>query len=285
MKAEDHSTFVAGDESICIDDVAAIAKEAGEAIMKVYETASLESKAKDDGSPLTIADTQANDIICRRLLELYPSIPILSEENDHQSYSERSRWRYFWCVDPLDGTKEFLKRNGQFTVNIGLCEGHRPIAGVVYVPVTSITYKGVSGLGPPVREGALGHDSRESIICEEFDETDSELRIVASASHNTPETEKFIARYDQPRVKSYGSSLKLLMVADGSAHVYPRMAPTMEWDTCAAHAIVECAGGEVLQYPSGEPLVYNKNDLRNPSFVVYGKRRRRESTEKRDINP
>ena len=270
---------------ISIDVVADIAKKAGAAIMEVYNDTPLNewSKIADfkaDGSPLTVADKRANDIICSALLKEYPTIPIMSEENAEDPYEVRRKWKEFWCVDPLDGTKEFIKRNGQFTVNIGYVQGQTPMAGVVYVPATSTMYKGVKGLGPPVKEtdDEVGYDSYKSIFCAQFKETDANLKIVASASHNTPETEAFVSRFDSPELKSYGSSLKLLMIAEGSAHIYPRMAPTMEWDTCAAHAIVDCAGGEVLQYEggpacdNGAPVVYNKEDTHNPFFVVYGKR-------------
>ncbi|KAJ8599233.1 hypothetical protein CTAYLR_006397 [Chrysophaeum taylorii] len=293
--------FSAGGVDVSIDEVAQIAKKAGDAIMKVYTETPLDNwasiaKSKGDGSPLTIADKAANDIICKELAAKYP-FPIMSEENAMTSFAERSAWKYYWCVDPLDGTKEFIKRNGQFTVNIGLVEGSTPIAGVVYVPATAVMYKGVKGLGPPVREtdDPLGYDSYKSIFCARFEETDPNLKIVASASHNTPETEQFIAKYTTPSLQSYGSSLKLLMVAEGRAHVYPRLAPTMEWDTCAAHAIVECAGGEVLQFPGtydghpgdldeGKPLRYNKKDVHNPFFVVYGKREAKTTRPKKDVD-
>ena len=185
--------------------------------------------------------------------------------------------RYFWCVDPLDGTKEFIKRNGQFTVNIGLVKDGAPIAGVVFVPAAPdgpLMYKGVVGHGPPVRETK---DSHESIFCKEFAETDAGLTLVASASHNSPETDAFIAKYTEARRINKGSSLKLLMVAEGAAHIYPRLAPTCEWDTCAAHAIVLCAGGSVVQHAGGKacnpgkPVEYNKPEALNPYFVVYGK--------------
>ena len=200
MKA-DNSTFGrfdAGETSIVIDDVAAIAKKAGDAIMEIYTKTPIDEwKAiadfKADGSPLTKADTTANTIICDALTAAYPKIPIMSEENKLLPYAERKGWAYFWCVDPLDGTKEFIKRNGQFTVNIGLVKGTSPLAGVVYVPAAEdgpVMYKGVKGLGPPVREidDPLGYDSYKSIFCKAFDEKDAGLTIVASASHNTPET-------------------------------------------------------------------------------------------------
>uniref|UniRef100_A0A7S3JVQ6 3'(2'),5'-bisphosphate nucleotidase 1 n=1 Tax=Aureoumbra lagunensis TaxID=44058 RepID=A0A7S3JVQ6_9STRA len=304
MKA-DASTFgkfsVEGVD-IVIDDVAEIAKEAGKAIMEIYNKTPLSewkkiADFKADGSPLTAADKKANEIICTALEKKFPSIPIMSEETVMASYEERKTWKVYWCVDPLDGTKEFIKRNGQFTVNIGLVQDGKPIAGVVHVPAAEdgpITYKGVKGLGPPVREtdDPLGYDSYKSIFAAAFSESDEKLKIVASASHNTPETDAFIKKYKNPILTSKGSSLKLLMVAEGAAHIYPRCAPTSEWDTCAAHAIVECAGGEVLQLstsgqPSG-PLIYNKENTLNPFFVVYGKRQApssKLSKPKKDVVP
>ena len=299
MKA-DNSTFgrfKAGDTDIVIDDVAAIAKEAGDAIMAIYNgTSEADWKKiadfKADGSPLTKADTTANKIICDALRKKYPRIPIVSEENKIASHEERKKWTHFWCVDPLDGTKEFIKRNGQFTVNIGLVAGDSPLAGVVYVPAAAdgpVMYKGVKGLGPPVREidDPLGYDSYKSIFCKTFDESDAGLTVVASASHGSPETEAFIGKYKDCKRLSKGSSLKLLMVAEGAAHVYPRLAPTSEWDTCAAQAIVECAGGEVLQFAggkecdAGKPVVYGKEHPLNPFFVVYGKRETRKAPSKK----
>lgn len=302
MKA-DNSTFgrfTAGATQISIDDVAAIAKEAGDAIMAIYNGTSEADWAKiadfkSDGSPLTRADTTANKIICDALRRKYPLIPIVSEEDPVPSFAERKTWTHFWCVDPLDGTKEFIKRNGQFTVNIGLVEGEKPLAGVVYVPAAQdgpVMFKGVKGDGLPIREidDPLGYDAYKTIRCKTFDESDSGLTVVASASHGSPETEAFIAKYKDCKRLFKGSSLKLLMVASGEAHVYPRLAPTSEWDTCAAQAIVECAGGQVLQFAggkacdAGKPVVYGKAHPLNPFFVVYGAREaRRAPAKKKDL--
>ena len=265
---------------IDMDEVAAIAKEAGGAIMKVYNETPQEdwgkiANYKADGSPLTVADQAANKVICDGLMKW--KIPIMSEENDEDPYEVRKEWTAFWCVDPLDGTKEFMKRNGQFTVNIGLVDDRKPIAGVVHVPATDVTYKGARGIAIRESQGI------ETIITvAAFRESEKHLHIVASASHQTPATQAFIEQFHEPRLANKGSSLKLLMIAEGAAHVYPRMAPCMEWDTCAAHAIVDCAGGEVLQFPGyeplahvvqpGKPLVYNKQDTHSPFFVVYGRR-------------
>jgi len=259
----------------------AIARAGGDAIMEIYAmpTESWGVECKADNSPLTRADKAANKVICDALLARWPSIPIISEENEAVPYETRAAWSHFWLVDPLDGTKEFIKRNGQFTVNIGLCCGSKPVAGVVYVPAADKPrmYYGVSGV-TAFRQ--VESETPEQIQVQKFSEADEGLTLVASASHSSPETEAFVAKYPGAQLKSLGSSLKLLMVAEGKAHIYPRLAGTSEWDTCASHAIVEAAGGEIVQHAGGkakqcspgEPLVYNKLDLENPFFVVYGRR-------------
>jgi 3'(2'), 5'-bisphosphate nucleotidase len=269
-----------------LEDVKRIGQEAAKAIMNIYtqNTETWDVQFKDlDNSPLTRADLEANEIICSQLKNLYPSIPIISEENKQLPYEDRKNWKYFFCVDPLDGTKEFIKRNGQFTVNIGLCENGRPVLGLVIVPADNPPrmYYGIRGEGFPcveeLIENDLGYDAFKTIRCKEFSISDEGLTIVASASHNTPETEEFIRQFKSPKTANMGSSLKLLLVAEGKAHVYPRLAPTSEWDTCAAQAVVEAAGGQVLQHKGGlecdhlQPVVYNKPNLLNPFFVVYGK--------------
>mmetsp|Transcript_18472 Transcript_18472/g.24409 ORF Transcript_18472/g.24409 Transcript_18472/m.24409 type:complete len:323 (-) Transcript_18472:377-1345(-) len=272
-----------GGTIVDVDDVVAIATEAGEAIMEIYKDDSeWDVKMKADDSPLTQADLAANKIICEKLTAKYPSIPIISEENKMEDYSKRKDYKYFFLVDPLDGTKEFIKRNGQFTVNIGLCEGNKPVLGVVRCPGLDIaeTYSGVVGEGANVEDDADRYPA--SIRCKAFSEEDEGLKIVASLSHSNKETEDFIKKYKGATTTSMGSSLKLLLVAKGEAHIYPRIAPTSEWDTCAAHAIVLAAGGEVLQHEGGQPcdhmkpLVYNKENILNPYFVVYGKRKSNE---------
>ncbi|CAM9650793.1 unnamed protein product, partial [Phaeothamnion confervicola] len=273
-----------GEVSVKADDVIAIVREAGKAIMEIYNTDEEKwgKTTKSDDSPLTMADLAANKIICDRLSVLYPSIPIVSEENKLKPYNERKNYVHFFCVDPLDGTKEFIKRNGQFTVNVGLCERGEPVLGVVGVPAgeVPVVLFGVKGQGAFEENEADRYPER--IRCKGqsfFSEEDEGLTVVASASHNTPETDAFIARLKSPKKTSLGSSLKLLLVAQGKAHIYPRLAPTSEWDTCAAHAVVAAAGGEVLQVAGGkecepgQPLRYNKPHPLNPHFVVYGKRR------------
>jgi 3'(2'), 5'-bisphosphate nucleotidase len=260
-------------ENIDLEKITQIAREAGEAILEVYKK-DFGVEFKADQSPLTLADKKANEIICQGLKEFYPEIPILSEENKQIPYSERKDWQTYWCVDPLDGTKEFVKRNGEFTVNIALISDRIPVLGVVYAPVIDKMYKAAQG------RGAYMNDSRLPL------QTKDTFSVVASKSHNTPETEAFIEKLRQHHqnveLVSRGSSLKLCMVAEGSARVYPRIAPTMEWDTAAAHAIVLEIGHKVWQYnPQIKPedylnqkslqlesLIYNKPELLNPFFVV-----------------
>eukprot|EP00878_Enallax_costatus_P018769 GHUV01019778.1.p1 GENE.GHUV01019778.1~~GHUV01019778.1.p1 ORF type:complete len:257 (+),score=70.28 GHUV01019778.1:557-1327(+) len=243
---------------------------------------------KGDNSPLTLADTESNHIICEGLQRINPHIPIISEETRAMHYDIRKSYQYCWVVDPLDGTKEFIKRNGEFTVMIGLVQGTTPVLGVVHVPVSGKTYYAVKGKGAYVQDA---DGNIKPIQCKEFSMTDSGLTIVGSASHSGGQAMKdFIDLFDSPKFSSLGSSLKLLLVAEGEADVYPRLAPTMEWDTAAADIIVREAGGVVLQAGKvtgkGElledwrdvlvketPLEYNKEDLLNPCFVVFGKRK------------
>ncbi len=254
-------------DSIDIQKLEEIAKNAGEAVMGIYDT-DFEVEYKDDKSPLTMADTRANEIICKSLQELYPDIPLLSEENKSIPYEERRDWVRYWCIDPIDGTKEFIKKNGEFTINIALIENGKPVAGVVYAPAIDTIYSAKKG------EGA--YRNGEKLPIETNNRPDKLLRVVASKSHLSKETQDYIDRLAQDTEHieqvSKGSSLKLCMVAEGSADIYPRMAPTMEWDTAAADAIVRESGA--MTYRFGEnmeidgELQYNKENLLNPWFVV-----------------
>ena len=254
-----------------IDKLIAIAREAGEAILEVYAQAAqgdMQVDHKADDSPLTEADRRGAAIINARLEALTPDVPIINEENKAQPYVERRPYRRCWMVDPLDGTKEFIKRNGEFTVNIALIEDGKPVLGVVHAPVLETTYYGDVHAGQ-ARKVVQGEE--QPIEAASFGMEDEGLKVVASRSHLNAETEAFLNKLNKPETTSMGSSLKLLLVAEGSAHIYPRIAPTMEWDTAAAHAVVVAAGGRVVAYESGQPLRYNKEDLLNPYFVVYGK--------------
>lgn len=242
------------------------AQRAGQAIIDIYTSPETDWQVehKADDSPLTLADRRAHAIIADALGST--GIPLLSEEGIHAPWKERQTWKRLWVVDPLDGTKEFIRRNGQFTVNIALVEDGMPRLGVVHVPSTGCTYYGTAGGGawrrkPGQRDEALPADRG-----------DRPFTVVASASHMSPETAAYIEtlRDEHPglALATAGSSLKLCRVAEGSADVYPRFAPTMEWDIAAGHAVALAAGRTVTDAHTGQPLHYNKEDLHNPWFIV-----------------
>ena len=245
----------------------------GAAILDVYSS-NFEVIQKEDDSPLTLADQNCNAVIEEKLL--HTNIPILSEEGSKIPFSTRSNWEYFWLVDPLDGTKEFVKRNGEFTVNIALIHNQKPIMGVIYVPVKEELYFAMDGLGSfKVNKNSIV-DCLDSLLLESQKlpinyERDNYV-IVGSRSHMSIETEQFFKEKEKENqnieIMAIGSSLKLCMVAEGKADAYPRYAPTMEWDTAAGHAIAIFAGFSVKQYNSSEDLVYNKKNLLNPWFLV-----------------
>ena len=249
--------------------------KAGEEILKVYNT-NFEVEYKEDESPLTLADKNANDVIMSFLIDT--GIPVLSEEGRNIAYDERKNWDELWIVDPLDGTKEFVKRNDEFTVNIALIRNHKPVMGVVYAPVLDELYFGDEEIGAY----KLSKASRVIIQKTEIIKLAKKLPlniaksyfgIVASRSHLTKETSEFIEEIskskDNVKTISKGSSLKIVMIAEGVADVYPRFAPTSEWDTAAGHAIVLAAGGRIVQAKStGDEITYNKEDILNPWFIV-----------------
>lgn len=249
--------------TIDLEDVVAIAKDAGDAIMKIY-TKDFTVDYKDDKSPLTEADTKSNEIICQALEKAYPEIPLLSEENKEVPYAVRKEWEYYWCIDPIDGTKEFIKKNGEFTVNIALIHKDTPVLGVVYAPALNEMYKSKKG------DGAFKNNKKLPLKVNEYPE--KSLKVVASKSHLSKETQDFIDEMAQSTQNieqvSKGSSLKLVMVAEGSADIYPRLAPTMEWDTAAADAIVRESGKMTYCFENEKKVVYNKENLLNPWFVV-----------------
>lgn len=247
-------------------EVVEIAKRAGDKILEIYADESrFGVETKSDDSPLTQADKQANDVIIEGLMALSVDYPIISEETKLKPYAERKDYNRFWLVDPLDGTKEFIKRNGEFTVNIALVENGVPIMGVVYVPVSGDAYWGMKELGA-YHESDQGEIRK--LTANNYQNTDKGIRVVCSRSHINAETQAFIDALDQPEAVSKGSSLKFLLIAGGDAEVYPRMGPTMEWDTGAAQIILEEAGGEVLHAETMQPLNYNKENLLNPYFIA-----------------
>ena len=246
-------------DKIMLGDIEKIALDAGNTIMEIYNR-DFSIEYKDDRSPLTEADLASNDVIIQGL-EKY-GIPILSEEGKTIEYDERKNWEYYWCIDPIDGTKEFIKKNGEFTVNIALIHKDAPILGVVYAPALGDMYKAKKGEGAFKNEKVLPLQSNHDLS--------EKMSVVASKSHLSEETQAFIDALDTKNIEqvSKGSSLKLCMVAEGEADIYPRLAPTMEWDTAAADAIVRESGKMTYQFENELPVVYNKVDLLNPWFVV-----------------
>ena len=251
------------------------ALEAGKSILEIYNSEKYHIETKNDKSPLTSADLASNRIINKRLSIL--QLPILSEENKEIPYDERKSWDEFILVDPLDGTKEFIARNGEFTVNISLIRKNLPVFGVIYAPVPDILYWGGEMQGSWKLERASDYlDKKDSLIkaiklpSESSDFTN--FRVVASKSHFNNETKDFIAHLDNNAKKiqlvSRGSSLKFCMMADGAADIYPRPGPTMEWDTAAGHIIAKAAGCKIKIWNSDTELTYNKKELLNPGFIV-----------------
>ena len=236
---------------------------ASQAILSIYKSEDFGVDMKSDDSPLTKADKKGHDIICSYLEK--SGIPILSEEGDHSNYKERKHWSRLWIVDPLDGTKEFIKRNGEFTVNIALVEEQRPILGVVEAPVLDFQYYGIVGEG--AFKVAASIEQNLSPL-DKLDISRQGLKVVASRSHLNDETKEFLTGLNNPDIVSMGSSLKFMMIAEGKADIYPRFAPTMEWDTAAAHAIMLALGGNVFDNKQ-KPLMYNKENLLNPHFEAY----------------
>lgn len=258
--------------------VAAAAVAAGEAILEVYHQ-KIDVEEKADKSPLTIADKRSHEIITSRLRPL--ELPVLSEEGTSIDYNERKQWEFFWMVDPLDGTKEFIKKNDEFTVNIALINKNRPVMGVVFVPVLKQLYFAAKTLGSYriiLDKGTDGNSlspdqlfGRATSLSAQT-ASDRPFTIVGSRSHATKELEEYVEKKRQEHgvieFISAGSSLKLCRVAEGSADVYPRLGPTMEWDTAAGHIIAECAGASVFRADNKEALLYNKENLLNPWFFV-----------------
>ena len=249
---------------VLINSVKSIAVEAGFAIMDIYH-ADYDIQIKADNSPVTEADKKANTIITNKLNQLTPDIPILSEEGRNIPFSERSNWKYFWLIDPLDGTKEFIKKNDEFTVNIALIQNGKPTFGVVYAPALDILYWGEVGEGAYKK---MGKSIKVKINV--LDELNNPVLVAGSRSHPSERMNAFMGQFKESEVRSMGSSLKVCLVADGSVHLYPRLGPTMEWDTGAAHAILKASGGEAIIHGTNEPLRYNKENLLNPEFIASG---------------
>ena len=258
------------------EKVAAICRKAGEAILEIYGSDDIDLSTKADDSPLTAADMASHEIILAGLSLLTPQIPVLSEESDHISYSRRRSWQEYWLVDPLDGTKEFISRNGEFTVNVALIHDGVPRLGVVYLPIKEELYVGVQGERNFATK-QVGEEKAQNIRVRALQkrlDQNLPVTVVASRRHGSEELEdcldKLSRRFDRIETTNMGSSLKICRVAEGKADLYPRLAPTCEWDTAAAQAVVEAAGGELVD-TRFRPLRYNrKEDLLNPNFLVIG---------------
>ncbi|MGH8431298.1 MAG: 3'(2'),5'-bisphosphate nucleotidase CysQ [Solimonas sp.] len=246
-----------------LDQACAIAQQAGDRILAIYATAFTVTR-KDDDSPLTQADLAAHHHIAGALQALTPEIPLLSEEAADIPYETRRQWQRYWLVDPLDGTKEFIQRNGEFTVNLALVEDGRPVLGVVHGPVLGRSWIAAAGLGAWRIDG----DRRTAIHTRQ---APAKPALVVSKSHRDAALDAFLARMPAHEAVSRGSSLKFCLIAEGSADLYPRTGPTSEWDTAAGHCVAEQAGAQVLVLPGLQPLRYNQKDsLLNPGFVVIG---------------
>lgn len=243
-----------------LDIAMAAALAGGRAIMQVRDSGDLSFDQKSDLSPVTEADRRANEAICACLAK-GEALPVLSEESKQVPFSERKSWPRFWLVDPLDGTKEYIRGSADFTVNIALIEEGAPVIGVIYAPVSDTLYYGGTTLGAYRRKANEHHALRIK------SELGVPLKVVASLSHRSIETEELLSRLPEHELVAIGSSLKFCLVAEGSADLYPRLAPTMEWDTGAGHAIVEAAGAKVIT-ADGQPLAYNKPNLKNPNFIA-----------------
>lgn len=250
--------------AIDIEAIVAIAIDAGKEILKIYQMDDFGNSEKFDGSPLTEADTASHNLIIRQLQKLTPDIPILSEESADIGWDVRREWCCYWLIDPLDGTKEFIKGNGEFTVNIALIDKHEPVMGVVHAPDLDVTWIGEKGeLARKIQAG-----ERQEIRVKHHADGEP-WKVVGSRTHAGNSLKSFLGNLGEHELISMGSSIKLCLVAEGKADIYPRLGLTSEWDTAAAHAVVNAAGGEVVIAENGLPLLYNtKDSLLNPYFLV-----------------
>lgn len=250
-----------------IPELRRIARAAGEVILEVYhDPAHYGVEQKEDNTPITRADRASNELICRALLEMMPDWPIMSEESKLLPYSERKHWQRYWIVDPLDGTKEFIRRNGDFCINIALAEGDEAVLGLVYAPVSGQCFWAVRGHG--AFEASAEGDRR--LECARFGMEEAGLRVLSSRSHFNTATQEWIGGLREPRFVNKGSAIKFGLLARGDADLYPRLGPTSEWDTAAGQVILEEAGGSVLDFYTRQPLRYNKESPLNPHFIALG---------------
>jgi 3'(2'), 5'-bisphosphate nucleotidase len=250
------------DLAVLLDEIKLIACQAGDKILEIYQT-DFSVERKDDNSPLTAADMAAHNLISQTLKKLTPDTPILSEESSQISFEERKNWQQYWLVDPLDGTREFIKRNGEFSVNIALIENHKSILGVIHIPVSGISYSAA------LNNGAYKQEVNKEPVRIKARKTDANnITIAGSRSHGNERLQRFINSLNNPEVLSIGSSLKFCLVAEGLADIYPRFGPTSEWDSGAAQCIVEESGAIVVDTDLNTLKYNTKESLLNPSFLV-----------------
>lgn len=249
-----------------MENVIALVRQAGVAVMNIYHK-DFSITQKSDNSPLTEADLAAHHILVDGLFKLTPDIPVLSEESDIAVQMQRLEWSVYWLIDPLDGTKEFISRNGEFTINVALIKNGVPVLGVVYAPVLEAMYWGELGKGAFKQQG---EEAFKPIAVAKVPNIPTGWRILGSRSHPSQAFQEFIQTLPEADIVAMGSSLKLCLIAEGAADLYPRLSPTSEWDIAAGHAVVAAAGGQVLKLSSMQPLVYNANpnSLINPFFVA-----------------
>lgn len=255
-----------------LNDFIILIKNCHKVILEIYNQ-DFEIQYKEDKSPLTKADIKSNELIVEHLKnlnqklnkEINESFCIISEESKNMDYIDRKKYDYSWLVDPIDGTKEFLKKNGQFTVNIGLCKYGIPIFGIVSIPVSGEIYYGIEGIG----SFKIEKNITKKLEIKYKDMEKEGLNIVSSSSHMNEDTKNYIKKFKNPNLLNIGSSIKLLYIAENKADIYPRYALTSEWDTCASHAVVKYANGNVLNVDTNEELIYNKENILNPYFLVY----------------
>lgn len=246
--------------SALIEKLLPIAIEAGKEILTIYYSEkAFTISHKEDNSPLTAADQASHTVITEGLQKYFPDVPVISEEGSSIAYEERRTWEYFWCVDPLDGTKEFINRNDEFTVNIALIHRHTPVLGIIYVPVSDTIYYGSEQTGSWRKKEGTWEQVHATAILKDW-------TAIGSRSHASPEEKKVLAAYPVTHSVSAGSSLKFCRIAEGAAQIYYRQGPTMEWDTAAGHAIAVYSGA-VMTTPEGNPFLYNKPSLLNGGFL------------------
>ncbi|MER2108371.1 MAG: 3'(2'),5'-bisphosphate nucleotidase CysQ [Solibacillus sp.] len=264
-------------KTIQIHDIVKIAFEAGQKILPIYKTDHLKVDVKSDDSPVTLADKTAHYYIYEQLSTRYPDIPVISEEGDIADFTVRKEWRYAWLVDPLDGTKEFIKKNGEFTINIGLLQEGVPVLGVIYIPAQDIMYFASSDIGSyklaNCAQALAEQDVTGAAQKLPLPKQHEGIRVVVSRSHSSAETEDYLNELAQQHTIietiASGSSIKMCLIAEGVADIYPRLSYSMEWDTAAGEAIARYSGAHVEVYPTKFPMQYNKENLKNPFHIVY----------------